>query len=325
MGQLRMTFADVEVLAQAGQLQEAFELILALAEANDPEALFTLGNFYWQGGPVDQDPKRGREFFARASEAGHPVASMFFTNLLGSGIAGYRDWATAVERLQLEAGTEPHRDLVLSALAKMNVDAEGNPAAIPEPQRLSDRFDIFLYRGLFTAEECKLVLSAADRRYQPSTIHDASGREVPHPLRSSSGAPLHWLIEDPALHALNRRLAAVTGTACEQGEPLLVLRYEPGQQYRPHFDALPGLENQRIATALVYLGTGYSGGQTTFPRLNLEISGQQGDVLVFRNVLPSGAPNPLSEHAGLPVTAGVKHLATRWIRQMNIPLLNNYG
>jgi prolyl 4-hydroxylase len=320
MAQLTMTFADVESLAQAGRLQEAFELILALAENGDGEALFTLGSFYWQGGPVDQDPVRGRELFVRASQAGHPMARMFVTNLMGNGIAGERDWAGALGRLKQEVGLDPHRELILRALSAMVLDEEGDPAAMPDPKRLSDRFDAFLYQGLFTQDECKVVLSAADRRFMPSTIHDSSGREVPHPLRSSSGAPLHWLIEDPALHALNRRLAAATGTGYDQAEPLLVLKYEPGQQYRPHFDALPGLENQRIATALVYLNSGYSGGETVFPRIGVQVAGQPGDVLVFRNTLADGAADPLSEHAGLPVISGVKYLATRWIRaRRNIP------
>ena len=50
---------------------------------------------------------------------------------------------------------------------------------------------------------------------------------------------MHWLIEDPVIHALNRRLAAVSGTAWDQGEPLQILRYSPGQQYRNHFDFFP--------------------------------------------------------------------------------------
>jgi prolyl 4-hydroxylase len=313
-GQGTADFAQVRQLAAQGRLQEAFDLIELLADRNDPDALFTLADFYWQGGPVDQDPGHARTLFQRASDAGHPQGRIFTTNLLANGLFGPRDWQAALARLKSEGSLDSDRALALAALQAMDLDAQGAPRAITAPQSLSDQLEVNLFPGLFSHAECDLVLAAADRRYLPSTIQDANGREVPHPLRSSDGAPLHWLIEDPAIHALNRRLALASATAYDQAEPLLVLRYQPGQQYRPHLDALPGLENQRVMTALVYLNDDYRGGETAFTRLGKTVKGQKGDVLVFRNIRPDGSPDPLSEHAGLPVTSGVKYLASRWIR-----------
>jgi prolyl 4-hydroxylase len=37
-------------------------------------------------------------------------------------------------------------------------------------------------------------------------------------------------------------------------------------------------------------------------------------MLVFRNSTSGDVRDPLAEHAGLPVTSGIKYLATRWIR-----------
>jgi prolyl 4-hydroxylase len=307
-------FAQVRQLAEQGRLEEAFGLIELLAERNDPEALFTLADFYWQGGPVAQDPRRGRELFRRASDTGHPMGRMFYTNLLGNGLFGPRDWHASVDRLQDEVPLDPYRALVVNALQAMDLDQDGAPSQTSEGQQLSETLDATLFPGLFSPTECDLVLAAADRRYQPSTIISADGREVAHPLRSSEGAPLHWLIEDPAIYALNRRLAKVSGTCYEQAEPLLILRYQPGQEYRPHLDALPGLANQRIMTALVYLNDSYLGGETQFTRLGLKVKGRKGDVLVFRNTQADGSPDPISEHAGLPVASGIKYLASRWIR-----------
>jgi prolyl 4-hydroxylase len=140
-----------------------------------------------------------------------------------------------------------------------------------------------------------------------------SGESVTDAIRTSDGATIHWLIEDPATHALNRRLAALSGTLVEQGEPLYILRYQPGQQYRPHTDWLPGA-NPRVLTALVYLNDGYEGGETEFVKAGLRVRGRKGDVLIFRSQGPDGGLDPLSEHAGLPVTNGTKYLASRWIR-----------
>jgi prolyl 4-hydroxylase len=312
--QAQTGFEQVRQLAEQGRLQEAFDLIELLAEQGDPEALFTLADFYWQGGPVGQDPWRGRDLFRRASDAGHPIGRMFYTNLLGNGLFGERDWQAAVGRLQDEGRIDPYRTAAFATLQAMDLDAGGAPRQSVQGQSLSDRLDVTLFPGLFTHAECDLVLAAADRRYMPSTIINSEGHEVPHPLRSSEGAPLHWLIEDPAIHALNRRLAMVSRTNYDQAEPMLILRYQRGQEYRPHLDALPGLANQRVITALAYLNDEYVGGETHFSRIDLKVKGRKGDVLVFRNTRADGSPDPLSEHAGLPVTSGVKHLGSRWIR-----------
>ena len=101
----------------------------------------------------------------------------------------------------------------------------------------------------------------------------------------------------------------------EQGEPLQVLRYRPGQQYRNHYDAIAGLDNQRALTMLVYLNDAYQGGETRFVRTGLAVRGRKGDALLFRNILPDGRPDPMSEHAGLPVVSGTKLIASRWIRE----------
>lgn len=314
-------FDEVRRLAEAGRLDDSLALMHRLAdEDRDPDALITLADFYWRGGPVEQNPKRAREMFRLAGEAGHPHGRMFHTNLLANGVFGERNWREAREKLAGEASLSADRHRAARLLAAMELDDDGGPRGIAEGDRMSSELDVRLFRGLLTPDECAHLLATAEPRYMRSTIHDARGRETPHPLRSSDGAPIHWLIEDPAIQALNRRLAMATGTDYRQGEPLLVLRYAPGQEYRRHFDALPGLDNQRVVTALVYLNEGYEGGETAFPKLGLSVKGRQGDVLTFRNTGPDGMADPLSEHAGLPVTSGVKYLASRWIRgQSHMP------
>ena len=69
-----------------------------------------------------------------------------------------------------------------------------------------------------------------------------------------------------------------------------------------------------MLTFLVYLDEGYEGGETAFPALGITVRGRIGDGLLFRNASAEGAPDPRAIHAGLPVTRGVKHLASRWIR-----------
>jgi prolyl 4-hydroxylase len=138
---------------------------------------------------------------------------------------------------------------------------------------------------------------------------------VPHPIRSSDGAAFGVFDEDLVVNAINRRIAAASGTRTIAGEPLQMLRYRPNGEYRAHLDALPRGGNQRVLTMIVYLSDRYKGGETQFPRIGLTFRGRTGDALLFRNVSTEGKPDPLSLHAGLPVTRGEKLIATRWIRQ----------
>jgi hypothetical protein len=56
----------------------------------------------------------------------------------------------------------------------------------------------------------------------------------------------------------------------------LFLRYEVGEQYKPHTDyfknpTVAGARGNRIATVLTYLGTPDGGGETFFPTIGVEV------------------------------------------------------
>jgi prolyl 4-hydroxylase len=306
------TLLDARALAMAGRDQEAVQLIRQLAEAGDREATFMLAEMTWRGGLVAQDSHAGRKLYEAAR--GHPRAEAYATNLLASGIAGPRDWQQALRRLKSEASRDPVRRRILDLIKAMDLDEAGDPRSIPDPEKLAETPYVRLFRKLFTEAECRHLIAVADPGYQPSMVYNDDQQLVLDPIRTSDGSTIHWLIEDPAVHAINRRIAAATGTAYEAGETLHSLRYAPGQEYRPHFDFVPGA-NQRLWTALLYLSNDYQGGETEFVQTGLRVRGSTGDLLVFRSATEQGDLDPLSEHAGLPVTDGAKYLATRWIRE----------
>jgi prolyl 4-hydroxylase len=299
---------------KAGRGAEGVLMMSQLAAQGDKAALFSLGYLRFTGDLVPQDLPAGREFFRRAGEAGHELGAAYYTNLLASGQAGPRDWREALKRLRREARRDVRRKAALHLIEKMKLTADGDPVRLPAPKRLSQSPDLLLYPGLWSSAESDYVVKAAEPSFKPSFVVDLqTGADVRDPIRTSDGSTFHWLIEDPVIHALNRRLAAASGTRFEQGEPLQILRYLPGQQYRAHLDHIPGKDNQRILTALVYLNDRFEGGETRFVRADLQVKGGKGDGIVFRNTLPEGRADPASEHAGLPVTRGVKYLASRWI------------
>ena len=301
-------------LLDAGN-REGLEPIRELAMAGNPHAVFTLARLTWTGNMLPQDPRRGRLLFEYAASSGHTQANLLVTNLLASGVAGPRDWPAGLERLAVEARQLPERRAALALVQAMTLDGNGDPIRDPAAERLGDQPDLRLFRGLITPVECDYLMRVADPLFQPSMVYNNEGQEVRDTIRTSEGAGIYWLAEDPAIHALNRRVAKATGTSYEQGEPLQVLRYSPGQEYRPHFDYLQGSDNPRPWTALIYLNEDYEGGATRFVQTGHEVRGRTGDVLVFGNSDGKGAREPLAQHAGMPVTSGVKYLATRWIRE----------
>jgi prolyl 4-hydroxylase len=86
-------------------------------------------------------------------------------------------------------------------------------------------------------------------------------------------------------------------------------------KYKPHHDGT-GADNVsvRTLTALIWLNDQFEGGETDFPKINVRVRGAVGDMLVFKNVRENGEFDERMIHAGLPVTQGVKWMASRWIR-----------
>jgi prolyl 4-hydroxylase len=313
MQQVLPPLPDAFALANAGQLNAAIPIIERHAVQGNGEALFALADMYWRGVGFERDMSRARELFGKSSDAGFPMAERAYTNLLASGIGGIRDWPGALKRLEAESRSDFLRNRMYEAVMAMDLTPWGDPKSVPVGERLSERPSVKLFRNAFTPAECDFLILLAEPTYDRSLV-TMEGRDVRDPVRTSDGSTIHWLIEDPATHAINRRLASLTGTMVDQGEPLYILRYRPGQQYHPHTDWLPP-PNRRIMTALLYLNDDYEGGETAFVKTGLKVRAHKGDVLTFISAGPDGELDPLSEHAGLPVTKGTKYLASRWIRE----------
>lgn len=313
MAQLPPELHQIEALLTAGRQAEAISETQRLSLQGMPAAVMLMGQMKWSG-MVAQDPPGARKLFERASDLGDATAAAFATNLLASGVAGERDWPRALARLAKEAANDPDRARALTQIEAMTLDFAGDPVALPDAEVVSERPRIRIYRQLFKPAECDYVLKVADGLYQPSMVYNSARQLVRDPIRTSDGATLHWLAEDPAIHALLRRIGKATGTDATQGEASQVLRYKPGQEYKPHYDYLRASENQRIVTALVWLNDDYQGGETAFLRTGQKLRGKKGDAVVFWNSLEVGSIDPLTEHAGLPVQRGTKLLFNRWIR-----------
>ncbi|MGH8312286.1 MAG: 2OG-Fe(II) oxygenase [Gammaproteobacteria bacterium] len=173
---------------------------------------------------------------------------------------------------------------------------------------------------------CDYLINLAASRVRPSGVVDpASGKPLQSNLRTSSSMNFQLSMYDAAVGLVCRRLASLAGSTVTHAEPLSVLRYMPGQEYKPHYDhfavdeqGAPRVRDgngQRVATVFVYLNDVQAGGETNFPRLGVRVQPAKGKAVAFQNCDAHGQPNPDMLHAGMPVMHGEKWLATLWFRE----------
>ena len=308
-------------LAQTGAVADAYRLLRQAVAGGDGMAAATLADWRMAGQIVRRDLAAAQALYGRALELGVEAAAGPYFALLASGPGGApRDWAGVLALLaRRESDSASRRQLRL--LEAMNLTEAGDPRDVPPARPLSSSPSIAALPQFLTADECRYLIELAEPRLQPSQVIDPrSGRLIHDPVRTARAAAFPLVLEDPVLHAINRRIAAATDTAWERGEPAQVLCYRPGEEYKLHSDALPPGPNQRIVTALVALDQDYEGGETAFPALDLAWRGRVGEALVFRNVDDAGAIDPAARHAGRPVRRGIKFLLSRWIREHPLDL-----
>jgi prolyl 4-hydroxylase len=304
------------MLVSAGHARDAAQLLVSAVAGGDAEAAAALAQWRISGNVIRRDLPAARALLARAGAAGHSESALLHAYFLASGTGGDDDWGAALDELRLLATQIPAADAQLRLIEAMQLDERGFPGSPLRTRQLGNAPYVVAAERFATADECDYLVKTAEAMLAPSTVVDpATGRLIPHPVRTSDGAMFGVHTEDLGVNAINRRIAALSGTAIEQGEPLQVLRYRPGGEYRAHMDALPAEANQRILTVLIYLTDDYEGGETAFLRAGLSFRGRKGDALLFRNVTETGEPDQAALHAGLPVERGVKTIASRWIRK----------
>jgi prolyl 4-hydroxylase len=190
-------------------------------------------------------------------------------------------------------------------------------------RRLCDEPLVHVFDDLVTADESAAIVALARPAMRRSQVSGADGGRYSDG-RTSERA---WVKHDaaPEVAAAVARIAAQVGLPAGHAEPLQVIHYEVGQEYRPHFDAYDldtdkgrrysARGGQRLVTALAYLGD-VDGGATGFPRLGLDVEPRRGRVLVFHNCRPGTVVrDPRAYHQGKPPRAGDKWAFNLWFHE----------
>lgn len=196
--------------------------------------------------------------------------------------------------------------------------------ALPPAQVLHEQPGVVALPGLLTADECIYTALKGLPLLQPARVVGPDGQSVVDSIRSNDTAKLGLLEADAVIQSLDLRVAAALGHPAENGEGFALLRYQVGQEYRPHCDWIdPQREatradlarwGQRVATCVVYLNDSFEGGHTAFPELGLEFRGGVGDAFCWANVRADGSVEPRTLHTGRPPTQGMKFLLSKWMR-----------
>ena len=172
-------------------------------------------------------------------------------------------------------------------------------------------------KALVTRDEVRHLIEMAKRRFKRSTTVGG----VHNPIRTSFTAHLDKS-EDDTVERIEKRVCELTKLPWAFLEPLQVVRYRQGQQYRPHHDYFEHVGpngSQRTISIFVYLQSVSEtcGGATFFPELNLRFKPDSGDALMWSNVKKKDATvlDPSTLHGGEPVTCDeIKYGLNVWFR-----------
>ncbi|BAK16068.1 prolyl 4-hydroxylase [Solibacillus silvestris StLB046] len=176
---------------------------------------------------------------------------------------------------------------------------------------------IVKFLNVLSDEECQNLIDCASSRLERSKL---AKKEISS-IRTSSGMFFEEN-ENPLISEIEKRISSLMHLPIEHAEGLQVLHYEPGQEFKPHFDFFgpnhPSSSNNRICTLVVYLNDVEEGGVTTFPNLGIVNVPKKGTAVYFEYFYNDQKLNELTLHSGEPVIQGEKWVATQWMRKKQI-------
>jgi prolyl 4-hydroxylase len=180
--------------------------------------------------------------------------------------------------------------------------------------------DLYVVQHFMTEDECAELVRLIDDNPHPSTLYAGTERAGFRTSYSCNLDPHH-----PLVARIEGRICMLTGIDRRHGETLQGQRYQVGQQFKPHYDYFFTNQDyweaervsggQRSWTAMIYLNEPGGGGETNFPSAGMCVSPRTAMLVMWNNMDVIGAPNTLTLHEGVPVTAGTKYIVTKWFRE----------
>ena len=302
------------------ELSEGVEWITRHAHEGDADARYVLAILTASGIGIPQDLKASLDHLCQAAQGGHPQAQRELAALVGN-------WRL-VENIA--AGRLPPADTWRNLRTAVDIPAW---LQIPDGQMLSQAPRIAAARRYLSAPLCDWLVRLGQPHLGGATIYDADSGALRSDERRTNTATYYGLeLIDIVLAFIRARVSALANVSISGLETSQLLHYRVGEEFAAHCDYLdpnnPGhardiaANGQRALTVLIYLNDDYEGGDTTFPDIGRSFKGRKGDLLVFWNLTPDGAPDWRTRHVGTAPTRGEKWLFSQWIR---IPVTPSTG
>lgn len=174
---------------------------------------------------------------------------------------------------------------------------------------------ILILENVLSHAECDALIDLAKNRLQRAKIGKS---HVESDIRTNSSVFFEQS-ENESIQIVEARVSELMSIPVSHAEPLQILHYKPGEQYRPHFDYFTSdnVVNNRISTLVMYLNDVEEGGETYFPSLHFAVTPKKGSAVYFEYFYNDHGLNELTLHGGNPVAVGEKWVATQWMRRQS--------
>lgn len=177
--------------------------------------------------------------------------------------------------------------------------------------------------SVLTEEECQSIIDNIPE-FNPSMVHDTySNSGILSDWRTSKtsyteGKEFDW-IRDKVINSIKECFN------CEYNisgiEPVQFQKYGINDYYKEHVDFFTDNhrteENDRIATAILYLNSDFKGGTTDFMVYRYRVHPKPGRVLFFDYSEDNPTVKHNTLHRGSPVIDGEKLICTYWFHKDN--------
>lgn len=305
-------FAEGKRLMAAGETEVGMTRLADAAHAGHAEAAHVIAMLVAADPTVPDQWPIAMAYVGRAAKAGHRRARQTLAFL-----AGDEEAAAAIEcgeELPMEDWHRLHDAI-----------SPGDWLKPIQPRIVRETPHIAVIDKMLPPQLCRWIIRHAAPALKRAQVYNGLDASAANSGQRTN-SDMHFVFPDIdlALMFLARRITDQIGCDFRSLEDPSVLHYQPGQQFRRHFDyldpAVPAFaeslkkQGQRTWTLLIYLNDGFDEGHTSFPRLDYRFKGGVGDAVLFRNVDAAGAPDPLTLHAGMAPSGGEKWLFSQWIR-----------
>ena len=183
---------------------------------------------------------------------------------------------------------------------------------------------IYIIDNFLTTEECKEIINLITDKKESKVLNgDKSIIDVKSRISYTCEGGKKLVDIMDKIHIKMCKILDVPNSSAEGNT---ITYYPEGGYYKEHCDFFYqdniDLQNgQRTWTFMVYLNNVDKGGNTTFPKLNLEFKPVIGKALIWCNLTNTGEGDMNSLHKGSVIDTGEKYILTNWFRASTRTLL----